>query len=273
MVKFFSLSSGSNGNCYYIGNEETGLLIDAGIGPRTIKKRLLEHGISMDSVEFILVTHDHIDHIKGLGMVAQKCSKPVYATEKLHASLDNHPCTRCRLSGCVRKTVAGQPSAYKGVVFTPFVVPHDATETVGYHIDFYGVKFTFLTDLGEVTDDVVSYCRQSNVVIFESNYDLDMLLGGSYTPELKVRIMQGHGHLSNEQAASAVKRFWHKELQYIFLCHLSENNNTPAKAHSCISKALSSLGVLPDKDLGLVCLPRRNVSDLYLFEPGQSGEI
>lgn len=263
MVKFFSLSSGSNGNCYYIGNEETGLLIDAGIGPRTIKKRLLEHGVSMDQVHFLLVTHDHIDHIKGVGMVAQKFYKPVYATEKLHASLDNHPCTRCRLSGCVRKTVAGVPSKYNGVTFIPFIVPHDATETVGYFIDFYGVKFTFLTDLGAVTDDVIKYCRMSQVVIFESNYDLDMLLGGSYTPELKVRIVQGHGHLSNEQAASAVKRFYHKGLTHLFLCHLSENNNTPAIAQNCIARALRSIGVEPGKDIELVCLPRRSVSDLY----------
>ena len=265
MVKFFSLSSGSNGNCYYIGNEETGLLIDAGIGPRTIKKRLLEHGVSMDQVHFLLVTHDHIDHIKGVGMVAQKFYKPVYATEKLHASLDNHPCTRCRLSGCVRKTVPGEPSTYNGVTFIPFIVPHDATETVGYFIDFYGVKFTFLTDLGAVTDDVVKYCKMSQVVIFESNYDLDMLLGGSYTPELKVRIVQGHGHLSNEQAASAVKRFYHKEMTHLFLCHLSENNNTPAIAQNCIARALRSIGVETGKDIELVCLPRRSTSELYTF--------
>lgn len=265
MVKFFSLSSGSNGNCYYIGNEETALLIDAGIGPRTIKKRLAECGESIDSVEFILVTHDHIDHIKGLGVISEKYFKPVYATETLHKSLDNHPCTRCRLSGNVRKTVAGVESSYKGVKFIPFVVPHDATETVGYFIDFYGVKFTFLTDLGEVTDDVIKYCKMSEVVIFESNYDLDMLLGGSYSPELKVRIMQGKGHLSNEQAASALKRIYHKELKHIFLCHLSENNNTPDAAFKCISKGLKSINVEVGVDVELDCLPRRIPSGIYEF--------
>lgn len=265
MVKFFSLSSGSNGNCYYIGNSETGFLIDAGIGPRTIKKRLLEHGISMDSIEFVLVTHDHIDHIKGLGMVTEKYSKPVYATEKLHASLNNHPCTRCRMKGCVRKTAAGEASVYKGVSFIPFIVPHDATETVGYFIDFYGTRFTFITDLGEVTDDVVKYCKMSQIVIFESNYDLDMLLEGPYAPELKVRIIQGHGHLSNEQAASAAKRFWHNGLTHLFLCHLSENNNTPDTAYTCMEKALMEIGVVPGKDIELVCLPRKYNSDLYEF--------
>lgn len=265
MVKFFSLSSGSNGNCYYIGNEESGLLIDAGIGPRTIKKRLAEYDIPIESVDFVLVTHDHIDHIKGLGMVAEKFHKPVYATEKLHQSLDNHPCTRCRLKGCVRKTLAGEASTYKGITFVPFIVPHDATETVGYHIDFYGVKFSFITDIGEVTDEVVEYCRKSNVVIIESNYDLDMLLEGPYTPELKVRIMQGHGHISNSQAASAVKRFYNKGITHIFLCHLSENNNTPQKALGCIERALVSTGAKVGKDVQLTALPRRELSALYIF--------
>ena len=105
----------------------------------------------------------------------------------------------------------------------------------------------------------------SQIVIFESNYDLDMLLAGSYTPELKVRIVQGQGHLSNEQAASAVKRFWHKNLTHLFLCHLSENNNTPALAHKAISAALRSAGAIPDKDTKLVCLPRRSTSEVYEF--------
>lgn len=265
MVKFFSLSSGSNGNCYYIGNGKRGFLIDAGIGPRTVKKRLQEHGVDIEDISFILVSHDHIDHIKGLGILAEKYSKPVYATATLHASLDNHPCTRCRLKGSVRKTVAGETSVYEDIKFTPFIVPHDATETVGYHIEIENVRFTFLTDLGEVTDEVVEYCRKSNVVIFESNYDIDMLLTGSYTPELKARIMQGNGHLSNEQTASAVKRFYHKNLSHIFLCHLSENNNTPDVAMTCIAKALRSINVTVGKDVHLSCLPRRNTSELYTF--------
>ena len=171
MIKFFSLSSGSNGNCYYIGNENTAFLIDSGIGPRTVKKRLQEHGVDINSIEFILVTHDHIDHIKGVGVLSEKYSLPVYATSLLHKSLDNHPCTRCRLSGSVRKCEPHTATRYKDVEFTPFVVPHDATETVGYHINFNGIKFTFLTDLGEVTQDVIDYCKMSNIIIFESNYD------------------------------------------------------------------------------------------------------
>lgn len=265
MTKFISLSSGSNGNCYYIGNDRTALLIDAGIGPRTIKKRLMEYNIPMESIKFVLVTHDHIDHIKSLGILADRMKIPVYATERLHSSLNNHFCTRGRLSGCVRKTVLDVVNECDGVKFTPFIVPHDATETVGYFIDFCGVKFTFITDAGDITDSVVKYSSLSSALILESNYDLDMLLSGSYTPQLKLRITKGYGHLSNEQAASIVKRAYTREMDAIFLCHLSENNNTPDAAYHTMAKALTEIGVKVGKDVTLTCLPRRQASAMFTF--------
>ena len=261
MVKFISLSSGSNGNCYYIGDEKTAFLIDAGIGPRTIKKRLLEHGIGVESIKFVLVSHDHIDHIKSLGVLADRLNLPVYATERLHRSLSVHFCTRGKLGGCARKTVLDQPSEYDGVMITPFEVPHDATQTVGYHIDFHGLKFTFITDVGDITENVVKYSSMANVLIIESNYDLDMLLHGGYTPELKLRIAKGNGHLSNEQCASVIRRVYHPKMEAIFLCHLSENNNTPELAHKEISKALKAMRANPQ----LECLPRRMSSPMYCF--------
>ena len=261
MVKFISLSSGSNGNCYYIGDDKTAFLIDAGIGPRTIKKRLLEHNIPMESIRFVLVTHDHIDHIKSLGVLADRVNLPVYATEKLHRSLSTHFCTRGKLSGCARKTILDKVFEYDGVKITPFEVPHDATETVGYHIDFKGVKFTFITDVGDITENVIRYSSMANVLIIESNYDLDMLLGGGYTPELKLRITKGNGHLSNEQCASVIKRVYHKEMDSIFLCHLSENNNTPEIAYKTINRVLKS----QNAKARLATLPRRMSSVAYTF--------
>ncbi len=261
MVKFISLSSGSNGNCYYIGDENTAFLIDAGIGPRTIKKRLLEHGIGVESIKFVLVSHDHIDHIKSLGVLADRLNLPVYATERLHRSLSVHFCTRGKLGGCARKTVLDQPFEYDGVMITPFEVPHDATQTVGYHIDFHGLKFTFITDVGDITENVIKYSAMANVLIIESNYDLDMLLHGGYTPELKLRIAKGNGHLSNEQCASVIRRVYHPRMEAIFLCHLSENNNTPELAHREISKTLKAMRANPQ----LECLPRRMSSPMYCF--------
>lgn len=268
MVKFVSLSSGSNGNCYYIGNGESGLIIDAGIGPRTIKKRLLELGISMDSVKFVLVTHDHIDHIKSLGILAQRVNIPVYATAKLHTALSTHFCTRGKLNNsCARRTVAGEFNVYdENIRFIPFVVPHDATETVGYYIEFFGVKFTFVTDAGNITDDIVKYVSMCNALILESNYDLDMLLGGGYTPELKLRITKGNGHLSNEQTCSIIKRAWHNGMTHIFLCHLSENNNTPFLAQRAAQKALATMAKDAARNVVLLPLPRRTASQIFEFE-------
>ena len=201
MVRFVSLSSGSNGNCYYIGNERCAFLIDAGIGPRTIKKRLASHDLSLGSVRFVLVTHEHIDHIKSVGMLAEKMKLPVYATRKLHSVLAYHFCTRGRLSGCIRHTALGE----------------------------------------------------------------HMLTNGSYTAHLKARISSGNGHLSNSKAAGLVRQVYSRQMKALFLCHLSENNNTPVLALNSIESALESVGALPGRDIIVEPLPRRTSSHVYTF--------
>ncbi len=168
------------------------------------------------------------------------------------------------MSGCARKTVLDEPFEYDGVEITPFEVPHDATQTVGYHIDFHGVKFTFITDVGDITENVLKYSSMANVLIIESNYDLDMLLGGGYTPELKLRIAKGSGHLSNEQCASVIRRVVHPQMEAIFLCHLSENNNTPELAFNTVNKALQS----KKSAAKLYTLPRRMSSEVFTFANG-----
>ena len=262
MTRFISLSSGSNGNCYYIGNDDVSFLIDVGVGGRTIRKRLGLLGIDINDVDFVLVTHDHVDHIKYLGSFTEHYHKPVFATKELHRALDSHFCTRGRLYGSVKDTEAGVTSECLGVKFTPFRVPHDAHDTVGYHIDFFGTTFTFITDLGAVTDDVVKYCSMASHLIVESNYDRTMLLNGPYPPELQHRIMNGHGHLSNEQAAELLRAVVGKDVQSVFLCHLSENNNTPELALESASAALQDAGAT---HILLEALPRRTSSQIFEF--------
>ena len=262
MVRFVSLSSGSNGNCYYLGDEKHALLIDLGIGGRTIKKRLSSLGISFDTVSFILVSHDHVDHIKYLGGFTDYCKKPVYVTKALHSALNDHFCTRGHMTGFVKDTEPGVETEVLGIRFTPFSVPHDAHDTVGYYIDFKGETFTFITDLGTVTEDAVAYCRKAKHLIVESNYDLDMLLQGTYPYILKQRIMNGSGHLSNDQTASLLKRSYHPELESVFLCHLSENNNTPELALNSAKDALNEVGA---KNVPVVALPRRESSSVFEF--------
>ena len=273
MTQFVSLSSGSNGNCYYIGNEAFGILIDAGIGTRTIKKRLAERGLSVDRVRCVLVSHDHFDHIRSLGTFAERFSRPVYATAPCIAAFQRHYCTsgylgpgRCRVLEAgkwLRLDGDGERTLFDGsdggVWVLPFSVPHDATDTVGFFIDFFGETFTFLTDVGDITDDAIRFAAQARHLIVEANYDPEMLRTGSYPPDLQARIRNGHGHLSNFQTAELITRALSGGiLQDIFLCHLSENNNTPDLALAAVAAVLPS-------NIRLTALPRREPSDLFTW--------
>ena len=263
MTRFLSLSSGSNGNCYYLGNDKVSMLIDFGIGGRTVGRRLASHDLSIKDVDMVLITHEHMDHIRYLGGFTEKFHKAVFTTAALHNVLDKHFCTVGKLGGCVRETTPGIETECMGVKFTPFSVPHDARDTVGYYIDFFGDTFTVATDVGYVTDDLVHYCSISQHLIVESNYDPGMLATGPYTPELKKRIMEEKGHLSNEQTADLLRRSWPKGLESVFLCHLSANNNTPSLAFESARTALNSVG---GEQVTLYALPRREPSPLFIFD-------
>lgn len=261
MVKFISFSSGSCGNCYFLGTEDEGILIDAGVSPRRVKTALQDYGMNLDSFGAILVTHDHLDHIRHLGSFCKRFKKPVYATSVLHRSLAAHSFTSQYIGGC-RKYLNDDGWTQMGSFSVrQFIVPHDATETVGYAICIKDLKFVIMTDIGRMTDEALSLASQADTVVIESNYDMDMLLGGSYTYELKMRIVQGHGHLSNDECAQAIKQFAHPGLKNIFLCHLSENNNTPKLAFDCSKAALDSIG----SSVSLRCLPRRQPSPLFIL--------
>ena len=262
MVKFMSLSSGSCGNCYYLGTSEGGIIIDAGVSLRRLKKVLLEHNLTLDSFSAVLVTHDHLDHIRHLGSFCKRLSKPVYTSESIHRALARHTFTAPTIGPCRKIIAEGEAVEIAGMKVRYFVVPHDATQTVGYAIEAEGHKFVIMTDIGRMTDEAVEYARCADTVVVESNYDIDMLMSGSYTYELKMRIVQGCGHLSNDECASAIRRFWHPDLRNIFLCHLSENNNTHELAYKCSLEALQSLGV-EKGTVALRCLPRQTQSQMF----------
>ncbi|MBE6250541.1 MAG: MBL fold metallo-hydrolase [Bacteroidales bacterium] len=261
-IRFMSLSSGSCGNCYYLGTDKGGILIDAGVSLRRLKKTLMENGLDMNSFSAILVTHDHLDHIRHLGSFCKKLSVPVYTTDVIHGALSRHTFTAPTIAPCRRILPQGKWSEVAGMKVRYFIVPHDATQTVGYAIEVAAHKFVIMTDVGRMTDEAVGFARQADTVVVESNYDMDMLMGGPYTHELKMRIVQGCGHLSNDECAAAVKRFWHKDLKNIFLCHLSDNNNTRQLAAECTAAALKELGV-EQGTVSLRCLPREYPSQLF----------
>ena len=262
MVKFMSLSSGSCGNCYYLGTENGGILIDAGVSLRRLKKTLQEYNLTTDSFSAVLVTHDHLDHIRHLGSFCKRLSKPVYTAETIHNALARHTFTAPTIGPCRRILKEGEWNEVAGMKVRYFIVPHDATQTVGYAIKVEQRMFVIMTDIGRMTDEAVEFARQADTVVVESNYDIDMLMSGPYTYELKMRIVQGCGHLSNDECAGAIKRFWHPGLKNIFLCHLSENNNTHDLAYKSAATALREIGV-EKGTVALRCLPRQYPSQMF----------
>lgn len=267
MIQFLSLSSGSSGNCYFFTDGKTTFLIDAGVGPRTCAKKLSEHGFSLGDVDFILVTHDHIDHIKALGIISSRYCKPVYTTAPLKDALMRNICTVGRLKGNIHTIEPDVPCEICGVKVTAFRVPHDATDAVGFHIVFGGRNITLITDCGEFSNSILQYATLADTLILESNYDDRMLEEGDYPSILKHRIKGGAGHLSNSKSAEALKSIYAERkglLQQVFLCHLSDNNNTPALALEEARKALAESGASKD-DVFLVNLPRGKASPLYFL--------
>lgn len=255
MIRFLSFSSGSCGNCYALlrespGGQRDGILIDAGVSLRTVRGVLGSHGVDLRCIKAILVTHDHWDHIRSLGMFCKKLSVPVYATSLLHGALSGNPLCQQYISPCRRDLVPlGWNPVAPGFEARYFVVPHDATETVGYAIRSDGHLFVLMTDLGSIPPDAMELAKQADTVVIESNFDVDMLLGGDYPRELKMRISEGHGHLSNDACAEAVKSFWHPGLRNLYLCHLSGNNNTPSIASRSAKAALEEIGARDGTDL------------------------
>lgn len=261
-MRFFSLSSGSCGNCYYLGTGSHSLIIDAGVSFRQLKKVFQGNNIDPASVDAVLVTHDHLDHIRFLGTFCKKLLKPVYTTETIGGALRRHPFTSAAVGPFCRVIPADGEEDIAGMKVRCFEVPHDATQTVGYSVEIDGHRFVIMTDIGRFTDEAARYAALADTLVIESNYDMDMLMGGPYTYELKMRIIQGCGHLSNDECASALKRVMHPGLKNIFLCHLSENNNTAAKAFETASAALSEAGI-EKGTVSLRCLPRTVPSPVF----------
>lgn len=178
-VNFISLASGSSGNCYYIGTETYGILIDAGIAVRTIKKSLKEVGIGMEMIRAVFITHDHADHIKAVGGLGEKLHIPVYTTARIHEGINKSYCMTEKLYTSVRYLEKRQPMQLEDFRIESFEVPHDGTDNVGYCIEIDGKVFSFLTDLGEITPTAAQFIRKANYLILEANYDDEMLRMGT----------------------------------------------------------------------------------------------
>lgn len=269
-LRFLSLSSGSSGNCYWLGTERYGILIDAGLPVRTIQKILRDNGIPFQQIMALLITHDHTDHIRSAGSLGELYHIPVYATRFVHQGMERNYGMQKKLSSASRRHVeAGVEMDLPGTDLrvTPFTVPHDSTDNVGYYIEAgegdRTVRFCLVTDAGSITPDIRRYLGRAEHIIVESNHDIDMLENGPYPQYLKRRVRGEGGHLSNKECAELLHDIYRPELRHVFLCHLSADNNDPDVAYRTAAQALRSEGARVGEDVVLSVLLRHSPSRLY----------
>lgn len=244
MIGFISFGSGSSGNSYYLYNRACGIMIDAGISARTVKRYFTEYGLRRDIVRCILVTHDHADHVKYVGKISSELAIPVYATSKVHDGIERNYCVHNKIEPRWRHIIAkGQALKIEGgPSVTPFNVPHDSSDNVGYKIEWEGSTLCLITDAGHVTDVMSEHINAADYLIIEANHDEQMLAVGNYPEYLKQRISSDTGHLSNEACADAVWRNASERLRHVWLCHLSQENNHPEIARKAVEAALRQHG-------------------------------
>ena len=266
ILKFLSIASGSSGNCYYLGTENYGILLDAGVGIKTIKKTLKENEIGIEQILAVFITHDHTDHIKSVGCLGEKYGIPVYATGRVHAGIENsqHISEKLYIS---RRIIEKEVAVYiKELKITAFDIPHDASDCVGYLINYGNHNLVLATDVGHINEKVGEYMRIANHLIVEANYDKEMLLQGNYPLFLKERIAGGNGHLCNSEIADFLAANFDLHLKNIWLCHLSKDNNHPELACKTVEMAMRQYGICTGKDVCLTALKRNTPSEMFILK-------
>lgn len=263
-MNFISFGSGSSGNCYYLYTETDGLLIDVGIGLRSLKKKFRDYGLPLSNIHQVIVTHDHADHVKSTGSISREYHLNIYATELVHQGISKNYCVRHKIEPVYKKVIEKNQTYQIGdFSVTPFSVPHDSTDNVGYKIVADGVTFCLITDVGYITDEIKQRINESNYLVIEANHDEGMLQSGPYPEHLKQRILGPNGHLSNRDCAIAIAENAMPHLRHVWLCHLSEENNHPELARKTVESVLKEYGIVCGKDFNLDVLGRKSTSPIF----------
>jgi phosphoribosyl 1,2-cyclic phosphodiesterase len=216
-----SLNSGSNGNCYYVGNEHEAVLVDVGISCRETEKRMKRLGLSIQKVKAIFISHEHSDHISGVPVLAKKHNIPVYITPKTLLYLKVNP-----EEHQIIHFIAYQPVVIGGLTITAFPKFHDAIEPHSFIISCRDITVGVFTDIGAACRHLITHFSKCHAAFLEANYDDEMLDNGGYPYHLKRRIRGGHGHLSNKQALELFLAHKPAFMSHLLLSHLSKNNNS-----------------------------------------------
>ncbi len=277
-MRFCSLGSGSSGNCAYVGSQDEGILIDCGIDEKRVAEQLRRNGIAMSQIKGIVLTHDHADHTRYVYRMLRNNRQHqirVYCTPKLlNGLLRNHNVSR-RIKDYHEAIFKEFPFKIAGLTITAFETSHDATDNMGFIIQGGGSNFVVVTDTGKITERSLHYMKQANYLMLESNYDAGMLARGRYPEYLKTRVRGDKGHLDNAVAAETVRSIYSPQLKWVFLCHLSADNNTPEIALGTMRQALQQCGATVgdatmsvatrDAQVQLAALPRYDASPWWVL--------
>ncbi len=262
-LRFCPLFSGSSGNALYVGFEGTHLLIDAGMSGAKITSELARIGLSPDQLTAILITHEHADHITGAGILSRKYDLPIFANEGTWEAM------RPKLGNISEKNIrifeTGTDFPIDSFSITPFAIPHDAAEPVGYSLCVQDLKLCIATDLGTIKESWLKHLEGSDLVLLESNHDVDMLKASRYRYELKRRILGNKGHLSNDTAGKAAAELYKRGVRAIVLGHLSGENNFPELAYQSVCCVLQAEGIEPGIDVMLSVASRDGSNATYIL--------
>lgn len=253
MIEICALASGSNGNCYYIGNSEEAVLIDAGLSFKQILKRLEAKALDPMRIKALFITHEHGDHLRGARVTGKKLDVPVYMTAGTYRAAFRtwKPISYLAVQD-------NDPVKIGSLTIFPILKNHDAAEPTSFRIESNGLNIGVFTDIGAPCDNVKNHLKQCHALFLETNYDYQMLKEGSYPYYLKVRIDSTVGHLSNLQAFELLNEHAHPELRCVFLSHLSAENNKP-------ELALGQFKSLEDRFL-VKLTDRFAASEIFTFE-------
>jgi phosphoribosyl 1,2-cyclic phosphodiesterase len=225
MLEICAIASGSNGNCYYIGNEKDAIIIDAGLSCKQLVNRMHERGLHPEKLKALFITHEHGDHMRGARGVSKKLQVPIYLTTKTQ----NTAYKNMRLDH-PKFFAPGDEITIGDFTIFSFLKNHDASEPCSFRIEYKGLNIGVFTDIGEACNNVKSHLQKCDGLFLESNYDEKMLLEGRYPYFLKQRVASNIGHLSNDQAFELLDEHAGNNLKCVFLSHISKDNNTPEKA-------------------------------------------
>lgn len=262
-MRLCSIASGSSGNCIYVGSQATHLLVDVGISGKRTEAGLKELDVSARDLDGILITHEHADHIAGIGVLARKYEVPVYATHGTIQAMKASSSVGKVDDGLFIEIEADKKFTIKDITVNPMRISHDAAEPVAYRFGYGSKKVAVCTDLGVYNDYTVECLKGMDALLIEANHDVNMLQVGPYPYYLKQRILGDRGHLSNENSGKLLSRILHDNLNTIVLGHLSKENNLPELAYEAVRMEIT-MGENPYKaeDFDIQVAKRSEVSPI-----------